>query len=115
MLPPASLSLDGCATVRTLLRSPTSDAATPPATAAIWTSPRGIVTALCMPLVGYLLGMGSDGRWMRAFGFGVAGIAFFGYSHMTLQSGNWDILWYHVNQGMGMSFLFVPLTTLTMS
>jgi len=84
-------------------------------TAGIWMSPRGIATAICMPLVGYLLGKGWDGRWMLALGFGVAGVAFFGYSHMTLQSGTWDIFWYQVNQGMGMSFLFVPLTTLTMS
>ena len=33
------------------------------ATAGLWTSPRGIATALCMPLVGYLLGRGWDGRW----------------------------------------------------
>jgi len=81
----------------------------------LWMSPRGIATAIGMPLVGYLLGKGWDGRWMLALGFGVAGVAFFGFSHMTLQSGTWDIFWYQVNQGMGMSFLFVPLTTLTMS
>jgi MFS transporter, DHA2 family, multidrug resistance protein len=84
-------------------------------TAGIWTSPRGIATAIGMPLVGYLLGKGWDGRWMLAFGFGVAGLAFFGYSHMTLQSGTWDIFWYQLNQGFAMGFLFVPLTTLTMS
>lgn len=83
-------------------------------TAGIWTSPRGIGMALSMPLVGYLLGKGWDGRWMLAFGFGTAGVAFFGYSHMALQSGTWDIFWYQINQGVGMSFLFVPLTTLTM-
>jgi len=38
------------------------------ATAGLWTSPRGIGTALCMPLVGYLLGKGWDGRWLLAFG-----------------------------------------------
>jgi DHA2 family multidrug resistance protein len=84
------------------------------ATAGMWTSPRGIGTALCMPLVGYLLGKNWDGRWMLAFGFGVAGLAFFGYSHMTLQSGTWDIFWYQIIQGTGMAFVFVPLTTLTM-
>jgi DHA2 family multidrug resistance protein len=31
-----------------------------------------------------------------------------------LQSGTWDIFWYQITQGMGMAFLFVPLTTLTM-
>jgi DHA2 family multidrug resistance protein len=83
-------------------------------TAGIWTSPRGVGTAMCMPLVGYLLGKGWDGRKMLLFGFVVAGMAFFGYSHMDLQSGTWDILWHQINQGIGMAFVFVPLTTLTM-
>jgi len=85
------------------------------ATAGIWTSPRGIGTALCMPLVGYLLGKGWDGRRMLAFGFAIAGVSFFGFANMTLQSGTWDIFWVQVMQGAGMSFLFVPLTTLTMA
>jgi DHA2 family multidrug resistance protein len=83
-------------------------------TAGIWTGPRGIGMAFSMPLVGYLLGRGWDGRWMLAFGFATSGLAFFGYSHMTLASGTWDIFWYQINQGVGMAFLFVPLTTLTM-
>jgi DHA2 family multidrug resistance protein len=84
-------------------------------TAGIWTSPRGIATALCMPLIGYLLGRGWDGRWMVASGFFVTGVAFFGYSHMNLQSGTLDILWHQITQGLGMAFVFVPLTTLTMA
>ena len=67
-----------------------------------------------MPLVGYLLGKGWDGRKMMVFGFAVASMAFFGYSHMNLQSGTWDILWNQINQGAGMAFVFVPLTVLTM-
>ena len=31
-------------------------------TAGLWTSPRGVATAVCMPLVGYLLGKGWDAR-----------------------------------------------------
>jgi len=84
-------------------------------TAGLWTSPRGIGTACCMPLVGYLLGKGWDGRKMVAFGLATTSLAFFGYATMTLDSGTWDIFWYQVNQGMGMSFVFVPLTTLTMA
>jgi DHA2 family multidrug resistance protein len=84
-------------------------------TAGIWNSPRGIGTAICLPFVGYLLGKGLDGRWMLVFGFTVASLAFFGYAHMTMDSGTWDILWVQVMQGTGMAFLFVPLTTLTMS
>ena len=82
--------------------------------AGIWTSPRGVATALCMPLVGYLLGKAWDARWMLVFGFVVASMAFFGYSDMSLQSGTWDILIHQINQGVGMAFVFVPLTVLTM-
>ncbi len=84
-------------------------------TAGKWTSPRGLGNAMCLPLVGYLLGRGWDGRWMLASGFLVTSFAFFGYSHMNLQSGTWDILGHQINQGMGMAFMFVPLTTLTMA
>jgi DHA2 family multidrug resistance protein len=51
---------------------------------------------------------------MLFFGFIVASLGFFGYSHMNLQSGTWDILSYQITQGAGMAFVFVPLTTLTM-
>ena len=84
------------------------------ATAGFWTSPRGVATAFCMPLVGYLLGRGWDGRWMVVFGFVVASLAFFGYSHMNLDSGTWDILMHLLNQGAGLAFVFVPLAVLTM-
>jgi DHA2 family multidrug resistance protein len=83
-------------------------------TAGIWTSPRGVATALCMPLVGYLLGKGWDARGLLIFGFAVASLAFFGYSHMSLDSGTWDILMHQINQGAGMAFVFVPLTVVTM-
>jgi DHA2 family multidrug resistance protein len=84
------------------------------ATAGIWTSPRGIATAACMPLVGYLLGKKWDARWMLVFGFIVMSMAFFGYSTMNLSSGTWDILLHQINQGVGQTFLFLPLTILTM-
>jgi DHA2 family multidrug resistance protein len=83
-------------------------------TTGIWTSPRGIGTALCMPLVGYLLTKNWDGRWMLVFGFSAAGIAFYTFSHMSLSSGTWDIFTTQIIQGTGMAFVFVPLTTLTM-
>jgi DHA2 family multidrug resistance protein len=83
-------------------------------TAGIWTSPRGIVTALCLPLVAYLLGKRWDPRWLVAFGMIVSSMAFFGYSRMSLDSGTWNILGHQINQGAGQAFLFVPLTILTM-
>ncbi|SPE26130.1 Drug resistance transporter, EmrB/QacA subfamily [Candidatus Sulfotelmatomonas gaucii] len=84
-------------------------------TAGIWNSPRGIGTALCMPLVAYLLGKGWDARRLLIFGFALAGVCFFYYARMTLESGTWDIFWIQIFQGFGLGFLFVPLATLTMS
>jgi DHA2 family multidrug resistance protein len=83
-------------------------------TAGIWTSPRGIATAACMPLVGYILGKRWDARWLLAFGCLIGSLAFFGYSTMDLNSGTWDILAHQINQGVGQTFLFVPLTLLVM-
>jgi DHA2 family multidrug resistance protein len=83
-------------------------------TAGFWTSPRGIGTAIMMPIVGYLLGKNWDGRWMLAFGFLLTSTALYGFSTMTLDSGTWDIFLHQINQGLGMAFVFVPLTTLTM-
>ncbi len=83
-------------------------------TAGIWTSPRGIATALCMPIIGYLLGKGWDARWLLVVGYVVASMSYFGYSHMSLESGTWDILMHQINQGGGMAFVFVTLTLLTM-
>jgi DHA2 family multidrug resistance protein len=51
---------------------------------------------------------------MLAFGFVIGGISSLGFSRMNLQSGTWDILVWQLSQGLGMSFIFVPLTTLTM-
>jgi DHA2 family multidrug resistance protein len=64
--------------------------------------------------VGYLLGKGWDARLMLVFGFVVSSMAFFGYSHMSLESGTWDILLHQINQGSGMAFVFIPLTIITM-
>jgi DHA2 family multidrug resistance protein len=83
-------------------------------TAGLWTSPRGLANAACMPVVGYLAGKNWDVRWMLAFGMTVTSMAFFGYSHMNLDSGTWDLLGHQINQGLGQGFLFVPLTLLTM-
>jgi MFS transporter, DHA2 family, multidrug resistance protein len=85
-------------------------------TAGFWTSPRGIASGLCMPLVGYLLGKKYlDPRVMLVFGFVVASAAFFGYSRSTLQSGTWNFFTWQIVQGTGISFVFIPLTTITMS
>jgi len=83
-------------------------------TAGFWTSPRGIATAVCMPVVGYMLGKRWDPRWMVVFGCLIGSMAFFCYSRMDLDSGTWDILGHQINQGIGQTFIFLPLTILIM-
>jgi len=84
-------------------------------TAGIWNSPRGVGTALCMPLVAFLLGRGWDARRLLIAGFAITGVCFFSYARMTLDSGTWDIFWIQIVQGFALGFLFVPMATLTMS
>lgn len=74
--------------------------------------PGGLVTIFLMPFVGILLKKGFPAQFMATFGM----IMFFVFSHMlsgsTLNSGTGDFFWPLVVRGMGMAFLFVPLTTL---
>jgi DHA2 family multidrug resistance protein len=83
-------------------------------TAGFWTSPRGVGTAIVMPLTGYMLGRRWDARMMLTVGLVIASVAFFSYSHLTLQAGPGDFLIPQIVQGVGMALVFVPLTTITM-
>jgi len=51
---------------------------------------------------------------MVVFGCLIGSMAFFGYSRMDLDSGTWDILAHQINQGIGQTFIFLPLTILIM-
>jgi DHA2 family multidrug resistance protein len=83
-------------------------------TAGFWTSPRGVGTAIVMPLTGYMLGRHWDARMLLTAGLVIASVAFFNYSHLTLQAGPSDFLFPQIVQGVGMALVFVPLTTITM-
>jgi DHA2 family multidrug resistance protein len=67
-----------------------------------------------MPVVGYLLGKRWNYRWLVVLGCLTGSMAFFGYSRMDLNSGTWDILIHQINQGIGQTFIFLPLTLLIM-
>jgi DHA2 family multidrug resistance protein len=83
-------------------------------TAGFWSSPRGVGTAIVMPLTGFMLGRRWDARLLLTTGLVIASVAFFTYSHLTLQAGPGDFLVPQVVQGIGMALVFVPLTTITM-
>jgi DHA2 family multidrug resistance protein len=77
-------------------------------------APRGIGAFCMMPLVGFLTGR-FDVRKLLMTGLLVGGITLLWLGQINLQAGYWDIFWPQLAQGMGMSLLFVPLTTAAMA
>jgi DHA2 family multidrug resistance protein len=76
--------------------------------------PRGLGSFLMMPLTGILVSK-FDAR--KLLGIGVVGAAFsmWQLSGINLNAGYWEIFWPQFLQGVSLSLLFVPLTTVTMA
>jgi len=75
-------------------------------------SPRGVGAFLMLPLIGFLTGR-LDARKLIAVGFIVAGAAIFMFGNINLNIGIMSIALPNFLQGLGMSMVFVPLTTIT--
>src|SRR5438876_3021099 len=85
----------------------------PPLQAGIAMAPRGIGSFFLMPLTGLMIGR-FDPRKLLTVGLIVGGVTLLLLSELNLNAGYWDIFWPQLIQGVGMSMLFVPLTTVTM-
>src|SRR5712692_2531192 len=81
--------------------------------AGIAMAPRGIGSFFMMPLTGLMTGR-FDARKLLTVGLIVGGSTLIWLSKLNLSAGYWDIFWPQLIQGVGMSMLFVPLTTVTM-
>jgi len=81
--------------------------------AGIAMAPRGIGSFFMMPLTGLMTGR-FDARKLLTVGLIVGGVTLLWLSELNLNAGYWDIFWPQLIQGVGMSLLFVPLTTVTM-
>ncbi len=77
-------------------------------------SPRGLGALATTPLAGYLTGK-TDARRLLVFGLLLASFTMFSLSGLNLNAGYWDIFWPQVIQGVALSFLFIPLMTLSMA
>src|SRR5581483_7347244 len=77
-------------------------------------SPRGVGSLATPPLAGYLISK-TDARRLVLFGLILGSFTMFSLSGLNLNAGYWDILWPQVFQGVALSFLFIPLMTLSMS
>lgn len=85
----------------------------PAITAGVWNSPRGIATLVMMPIAGYLIGKRWDMRALLSAGLAVSGIGAYMFSYLNLNAGPWNFVWPQVVMGAGLSFMFVPLATIT--
>jgi MFS transporter, DHA2 family, multidrug resistance protein len=81
--------------------------------AGIAMAPRGLGSLIGMPMVGLLIGR-IDPRKMVAGGLMAGAGTLFWLGHLNLNAGYWDIFWPQFFQGLGLSALFVPLTTISM-
>jgi DHA2 family multidrug resistance protein len=85
----------------------------PPLQAGIAMAPRGVGSFFMMPLTGLMTGR-FDARKLLGAGLAIGGLTLLWLSRLNLQAGYWDIFWPQLIQGVGMSLLFVPLTTVAM-
>lgn len=74
--------------------------------------PGGLATIFMMPFIGIMLKKGVPAQLMAALGMLLFFIFSFMLSTSTLLSGTQDFFWPLIIRGIGMAFLFVPLTTL---
>lgn len=81
--------------------------------AGIAMAPRGMGSLIGMPLVGLLVGK-VDARKLVGLGLLVGAGTLFWLGQLNLQTGYWDVFWPQFVQGLGLSLLFVPLTTISM-
>ena len=76
-------------------------------------SPRGIGALLSMPIVGYLTDR-VDFRKLIGAGFFLVAISLWIIGNLTMETSIWNIAWPSALTGVGLSMLFVPLTTVAM-
>jgi DHA2 family multidrug resistance protein len=77
-------------------------------------APRGVGSLFMMPLVGVLTAY-IDPRKLLALGLVIGGWTMIWLGNVNLEAGYWDFVWPQVFQGVGLSLLFVPLTTVSMA
>ena len=76
--------------------------------------PGAIATALSMPIASQLSPR-VDGRILIAFGLLVFALSTWWMGALSQDSGYWDVFWPRAVQGFALGFLFVPLSTATLS
>jgi DHA2 family multidrug resistance protein len=86
----------------------------PVLSAGILLAPRGIGTMIAMMIVGRLIAR-VDTRWLLLCAFALLGVSLQLMTGFTLEVGAWPIVYTGFIQGIGLGFLFVPLSTAAFS
>jgi DHA2 family multidrug resistance protein len=86
----------------------------PVLTAGILLAPRGIGTMFAMFLVGRLISR-IDPRWMVALGLVLTALALWQMSRWSLEVTTSMLVWTGVTQGIGLGFIFIPMSVITFS
>ncbi|HEX3468920.1 MAG TPA: DHA2 family efflux MFS transporter permease subunit [Candidatus Elarobacter sp.] len=76
--------------------------------------PGALATAVSMPIASRLVAK-IDGRALIAFGLCVFAAAAWWMGDINQNSGYWDVFWPRALQGFALGFMFVPLSTATLS
>jgi MFS transporter, DHA2 family, multidrug resistance protein len=85
----------------------------PAVTAGLWNTPRGLATMAFMPLAGILISRRWDMRRLLFFGTLAASLGAFLFAFLDLSAGPWNFVLPEMIMGLGLSFIFVPLATIT--
>ncbi len=75
--------------------------------------PQAISTALVMPIAGRLADR-IDPRIPIAVGIALFVVGTWQFSYLNMRSGYWDFFWPQVGRGIGLGFIFVPLSSATL-
>src|SRR3546814_11410141 len=75
-------------------------------------APRGVGTMIAMLLVGRLIGK-VDTRWLILVGLALTAMSLWEMAGFTAEVDIWTIVRTGVTQGLGLGFIFVPLSTVT--
>jgi MFS transporter, DHA2 family, multidrug resistance protein len=76
--------------------------------------PGAFATAVSMLIIGRILNR-IDGRWSIVFGTLLFAWSTWLLGGLDIQAGYWDVFWPRLVQGFALGFLFVPLTTISLS
>jgi MFS transporter, DHA2 family, multidrug resistance protein len=81
--------------------------------AGVTMAPRGIGSMLFMPIVGLAIGRVSARKFLTT-GMVLCAVTLFWFGFLNMHAGYWDFFWPQFLQGISMSMVFVPMTTIAM-